>query len=723
MRVADLPLPKEFTAFLNSQGFLDLYPPQAAAVEAGLLEGKNLLIASPTASGKTLIAALAAHKRIVEEHRKVVYLSPLRALASEKYSEFRTLLEGFGARCVISTGDFDSAGEALKNYDLLVLTNEKFDSLLRHGISWLHDVGLFIADEVHLAGSGDRGPTLEMILTKIIHSGVNAQLLSLSATVSNAEEIAKWLRSDLVELTWRPVPLREGVYDHGRVWFGDLQGELETARSSYGAPIDVAIESVSNGGQALVFASTRRRAVSLATKASELTQRHLMEADRLACAEAARNIRESGEETSLSKLLADLISKGSAFHHAGLPHEHRKIVEDSYRKRAIKLLASTPTLAAGVNLPARRVVIADLSRYDGDMGMNSAISVLEYRQMAGRAGRPQYDDFGETVMIPPPSYSPEDVMRHYVESSPEPIESRLAGESRMRVHLLAVIAGRRGITRQEIDSIFSKTLLSAQTGTGSVARHVDDSMGYLFAEQLITEKSGTFQATGFGKRISTLYIDPVTGVLFRKSLGTFEEGVDNSAKLLHLVARSPDFEPKFPMREKYYQQAYDFLEENRGLFPRRADDGGGGRRARQRPSLMEYEDLLMEMRTVMVLDSWIDEKKEDLILDTLGAEPGDLHRAVDSADWLLYCLCELARLFGKYEVIKEASFLRKRVAMGVRGELVELTKLRGVGRVRARSLYNFGFRTLKSIREAPTEKLALVEKIGPALAQRMKEEA
>jgi helicase len=714
MKVKDLPLPQEFTSHLESLGFVDLFPPQAAAVEAGLLEGRSLLVASPTASGKTLIAALAAYKRIVEEHRKVVYLSPLRALASEKYSEFRSLLERFGVRCVISTGDFDSAGDALKNYDLLVLTNEKFDSLLRHGIPWLPDVGLFISDEVHLAGSGDRGPTLEMILTKVIHGGIKAQLLSLSATVSNAEEIAKWLRSDLVELTWRPVPLREGVYDHGRVWFGDLQGEIETVRSTYGGAIDVAIDSISHGGQSLIFASTRRRAVSLATKASELTFRHLSEPERQACAEAARKIRESGEETSLSRLLADLVGKGAAFHHAGLPHEHRKLVEDAYRERAVKLLASTPTLAAGINLPARRVVIADLSRYDGEAGMSAPISVLEYRQMAGRAGRPQYDDFGETVMVPPPTYSPEEAMRHYVESSPEPIESRLGGERGMRVHLLAVIASRMGVTREEIDSIFSKTLLAAQTGREGVSRHVDEALGYLFAEQLIVEKNGAFQATGFGKRISTLYIDPMTGVLFKKNMGGFEAGPDHTVRLLHLVARSPDFEPKFPMREKHYQQAYEFLEANRGSFSL-ADE--------RRTSFLEYEDALQDVRTIMVLESWIDEQKEDAILERLGAEPGDLHRAVDSADWLLYCLTELARLYGKYDVIKEAGFLRKRVEKGVKGELVELTKLRGVGRVRARALYNFGFKTVKSIRDAPAEKLGLVDKIGPVTAQKIKEEA
>lgn len=714
MKVEQLPLPEEFIAHLNSLGFVELFPPQAAAVEAGLLEGKNLLVASPTASGKTLIAALAAFKRIVEEHRKVVYLSPLRALASEKYKEFGNLLEKFGARCVISTGDFDSAGDALKNYDLLVLTNEKFDSLLRHGVPWLQDVGLFVSDEVHLAGSGDRGPTLEMILTKVIHSGVKAQLLSLSATVSNAEEIARWLRSTLVELTWRPVPLREGVYDHGRVWFADLQGEIQTVRSSYGGAIDVAVESVSTGGQSLVFASTRRRAVSLATKASELTPRYLGEAERRACSDASRRIRESGEETGLSRLLADLVSKGAAFHHAGLPHEHRKIVEEAYRERAVKLLASTPTLAAGVNLPARRVVIADISRYDGTLGTNSAISVLEYRQMAGRAGRPQYDEYGETVIVPPSAYNPEEVVRHYVESSPEPIESRLAGERGMRVHLLAVIASRIGITREEIDSVFSKTLLAAQTGKEGVARHVDEALGYLFSEQLVVEKGGEFHATGFGKRVSTLYIDPLTGVLFRKNLRGFEPGPDHTMKMLHLVARSADFEPKFPMRERHYQQAYEFLETNRESFfvP---EEGRG-------PSLMEYEEALQDMRTVMVLDSWIDEQREDAIMERLGAEPGDLHRAVESADWLLYCLCELSRLYGRHEVIKEAGFLRRRVEVGVRGELVELTKLRGIGRARARSLYNFGFRSIKTIREAPAEKLGMVDKIGPVLAQRIKEE-
>jgi len=709
VKFQDLPLPPEFLEFLDQSGYKELFPPQEAAVKAGLLEGRSLVVSSPTASGKTLIAMLAAYRK-VKQGRKVVYLSPLRALASEKYSEFRQL-ERFGISCAIGTGDFDASGEVLGKFDLLVLTNEKFDSILRHGVSWLRSVGLFISDEVHLAGSGDRGPTLEMILTRVIHLGLDAQLLSLSATISNAEEIAAWLRSELVTVNWRPVPLKEGVYDYGRILFSP-DTVVELTKTTEGAALDVAIDSVKSGGQALIFAGTRRRAVSLATKGSELTRRFLSAEDGERCRAAARLIRESGEETGLSRLLAEIVERGSAFHHAGLSYEHRKVIEDCYRSRSLKLLSSTPTLAAGVNLPARRVVVADLSRYDTETGMNAMISVLEYRQMAGRAGRPQFDDYGETVLVPPSTYQPSEVLDHFTKTPPEPIESRLGGERGMRVHLLAAIAASFGVTRKEIDGLFSKTLLAAQIGEERVGRYIDGALGYLLSEELVVDRAGRFTATGFGKRVSTLYIDPVTGVLFKKSFGFIGQAEDTTVAMLHLISRSPDFEPKFPLREKNYEQAYEFLEKVRPSVISRVDSR----------TYLELEELLEDMRTVMVIDAWINEQREDSILDRLGAEPGDLHRAVDSADWLLYCLAELARLFGKFEFIKEAEFLRKRVESGIKAELVELTRLQGVGRVRARSLYSAGFTSLKSIREAPVERLAQVEKIGPSVAGKIKEQ-
>jgi len=710
LRLEEASVPEELVQFFRAKGISELYPPQEQAIRAGLLDGKSLVVASPTASGKTLLALLAAYRKVKEQRRKVVYLAPLRALASEKYAEFSEMTR-FGIYTNISTGDYDSSGESLGRADVIVLTNERFDSVMRHRVSWLNSVGLFIADEVHLAGNDSRGPTLEMILTKALHLGLDAQLLALSATISNVRTLAEWLHAIPVELDWRPVPLREGVYDYNRILFTDGE-ERQVPRSTYGAPIDVAMGTVKEGGQALVFANTRRRAVSLATKAAELTQRQLSPEEKKAASEASRRILTSGEETSLSRLLAEVVAKGSAFHHAGLEAEHRRIVEDYYRARALKLLAATPTLAAGINLPARRVVIADMTRYDAEHGGNAEISVLEYRQMAGRAGRPQYDDHGETVIIPPQSAPSADFLEHYTKEPPEPIQSRLSDESAMRSHTLATVATGSGTSKADLDSLFGKTLLAMQVGAKETGRLTEKALGYLLGERLLESHGNLFYATEFGRRVSMLYIDPVTGVMFRDSVRHAEPGRKYTAGMLHLIAASPDFEPKFPLRSKDYDQAMAFLEEHSPEMLERHTSR----------TFADYDRVLQDMRSVMALHGWIDEWREEQLLSRLGVEPGDMHRAVDNADWLLHSLGELAKLFKMPEMVRQAETLRMRVASGVSEELVELTTLQGVGRVRARALYTAGFRTLEDIEEAPADRLALVDKVGAAVAKKIKEQ-
>jgi len=710
LRLEEAGVPEELVQFFGAKGISELYPPQEQAIRAGLLDGKSLVVASPTASGKTLLALLAAYRKAKEQRRKVVYLAPLRALASEKYAEFSEMTR-FGIYTNISTGDYDSSGESLGRADVIVLTNERFDSIMRHRVSWLNSVGLFIADEVHLAGNDSRGPTLEMILTKVLHLGLDAQVLALSATISNVRNLAEWLHAIPVELDWRPVPLREGVYDYSRILFTD-GGEHQVPRSTYGPPIDVAMDTVKEGGQSLIFASTRRRAVSLATRAAELTQRQLSPEEGKAASEASRRILNSGEETSLSRLLAEVVAKGSAFHHAGLEAEHRRIVEDYYRARALKLLAATPTLAAGINLPARRVVIADMTRYDAERGGNSEISVLEYRQMAGRAGRPQYDDHGETVMIPPQSAPSADFLEHYAKEPPEPIQSRLSDESAMRSHTLATVSTGSGMSKADLDSLFGKTLLAMQVGAKEMGRLTEKALGYLLGERLLESHGNLFYATEFGRRVSMLYIDPVTGVMFRDSVRHAEPGRNYTSGLLHLVAASPDFEPKFPLRSKDYDQAMAFLEEHSPEMLERHTSR----------TFADYDRVLQDMRSVMALHGWIDEWREEQLLSRLGVEPGDMHRAVDNADWLLHSLGELSRLFKMPEMVRQAERLRLRVASGVSEELVELTTLQGVGRVRARALYTAGFRTLEDIKEAPADRLALVDKVGVAVARKIKEQ-
>lgn len=189
--------------------FPTLTPVQEKAISSGLLENKSLLVCAPTASGKTLVATMAIAKHLEQGH-KAIYVVPLKALANEKQKEFQKLLEQTSYKAVISTGDMDSESNYLAKYNLLILTTEKLDSLLRHRVSWLSEVKVVVIDEIHLLNDPSRGPTLEIILT-LLKSLIKPQLIGLSATIGNPEELAKWLEADLVIDSWRPVELKQGI--------------------------------------------------------------------------------------------------------------------------------------------------------------------------------------------------------------------------------------------------------------------------------------------------------------------------------------------------------------------------------------------------------------------------------------------------------------------------------------------------------------------------------
>ena len=277
MKISKLDLSKTALEFLDSQGFKKLYPPQTDSVNAGLLDGNSVLVSAPTASGKTLIAIIAILNYLSKNSGKVVYLSPLRALASEKYAEFKNMEKivlGKKIKVAISTGDFENLDKSLESSNVLVLTNEKMDSIIRHNAEWIDEIGLVIADEVHLIGDQDRGPTLEMVLTRLKQLDSKPQIIGLSATVTNSDEISEWLGCNLVENDWRPVPLSEGVCDAGEVIMPEGEN-FEIEPTVRGLPVDLGIHSVKEGGQSLVFAETRTRSASLATKACDAVSKLL----------------------------------------------------------------------------------------------------------------------------------------------------------------------------------------------------------------------------------------------------------------------------------------------------------------------------------------------------------------------------------------------------------------------------------------------------------------
>ena len=723
---------------LERLGYDSLYPPQDQALAKGLLERKNLLITTPTASGKTLIAVMAAINILTKGH-KVVYLTPLRALTAEKFQDFR-ILEELGIfdrkiKVIVASSDYTSERRITAGADVLVLTNEKMDSLIRHRVEWLHEVGLFVADEVHLLGERDRGPTLEMMLTKIRKLYSEAQLLALSATVENSNEIARWLGCDLVDSNWRPTKLVEGVYEQGVLRFNDGR-KLRIEKSSSGgfshSAIDIAVECIDGGGQAIIFGETRKRAVSLAEKASSFISRRLDGAARKSAGEVASKIAQGGDDAEVTRVLAEVVSKGVGFHHAGLGAFARDIVEKSFKSGAIKLLTATPTLAAGVNLPARRVVLASVFRYDSEYGGNMPISVLEYKQICGRAGRPSYDTFGEAVIVSDSRVGSDEIYDHYILGTPEPISSQLTSDRSIRIHLLSTISSLPGIKKSQIYDIFAGTLLAHIKGKASIEFRLDSAMSYLEKESLIKSKSERYISTEFGRQISLLYIDPLTGIEFRKAIDSIGDDwkshnkkptiVGNAYDLptgdsgsksnlrqkhtlgfLHLISNCPDFYPKFGLRKKDTEEFFSDIDQYRD---------------EQVFAATEYD----YSRSLWALHKWINESSDRVLSDRIGIEPGDMHRIVEVAEWLAFSLYEIAKLLRRRDLLPEIQNLRLRIKHGVKEELLALVRLKGIGRVRARSLFAAGFSDPTKIAKAADAQLSAVSNIGPGIAKSIKEQ-
>jgi helicase len=193
-----------------------LRPAQYKAIDEGIFENKNLLICTPTASGKTLVAEFAIMNAIFHDRGKCVYIVPLKALASEKYEHFKKI---HTFKTALTSGDIDSDDSYLDKYDLIITTSEKFDSLIRHKTSWLKKIKVVIIDEIHLLNDSGRGPTLEIIITILKRILKNLQIIGLSATIGNPAELAEWLDAELILDDWRPVELKKGIYLDGKIEF------------------------------------------------------------------------------------------------------------------------------------------------------------------------------------------------------------------------------------------------------------------------------------------------------------------------------------------------------------------------------------------------------------------------------------------------------------------------------------------------------------------------
>lgn len=712
---------------LELSGYSELNPAQKLAVDAGLLEGKNLVVAAPTASGKTLIAEIAA-LNVIRKNRKVVYIVPLKALASEKHDEFTEKYEKLGIRVAVSIGDMDSSDPWLASKDLIIVTSEKLDSLMRHGIEWINDVGLVIADEIHLLDSANRGPTLEVTLTRL-RQFVNPQILGLSATISNHEELAEWLGAEAVKSDYRPITLYRGLC------FDDAVNFLpqKAMQVNPDNPVKSLVSSTLDmGKQILFFVSTRRSTQSTAEKIGSYVSQRLPPLERQQLEEIARRAEKSLEHpTQQCRRLGDCIRKGTAFHHAGLTSKQRKLIEGAFREGHIKAIAATPTLAMGMNLPAFRTVVRDLKRFSSFRGMDY-LPALEIEQMSGRAGRPKYDEYGEAILIAKNRQEAEYAWDNYINGEPEKIYSKLGVEPVLRMHVLSLIASGAVSTRKELFEFFAKTFHAYQyKDMDQLKRNLEKVLellrDYKFIEaghqkaqdtgpfktglDVMEEGSGSLSATRIGKRVSELYIDPLTAHILIGRLEKINSRGTTDLGILHTIADTIEMKPLLNIRKGDLETLNDVMERHVDSLVEHPPE----------PWDMEYDEFLRAIKTAGMLLSWAEESGEEEILQSYGVTPGELRARLDIADWLLYASQELGLLLSLQNAIKGLRKARVRLKYGVREELLPLVRLKGIGRVKSRALFQSGIKSVAELRKAPMETVSRL--VGPKTAKSIKEQS
>ena len=704
MEIEELDVPESLKQALKRRGYRTLYPPQEEAIKNGVLEGKNLLLTSPTASGKTLIAILAIFKKALTEGAMSFYLTPLRALASEKYEEIKSLGDELGLRVALSIGDYDSDDPWLERYDIVVSTNEKVDSLLRHKPSWMSKLGAVVLDEIHLVNSEKRGPTLEMVIARLKTLPKRPQIIALSATVRNAKEIGEWLNAEIVATEWRPVALKEGVYYDGEIEYSN--GETVELDRKADEITDLVASCLEGGGQALVFAPTRRTAVAKARKLAVLLRRLKVLEPRRENAAIASDIL-AAERNKITELLAETVKRGVAFHHAGLSYPVRRIIEKAFRENILKVIVATPTLAAGVNLPARRVIISDYRRYNVELGYYERISVMEYKQMAGRAGRPKYDKYGEAILLAKTLEEKDFLLETYILAPPERITSKLSSEPALRAHLLATVASGYASTLDQLRKIFTNTLCYMQYGQFNIDVSTKAALQFLVARGFIRSENGTLEATEIGRLTSSLYIDPLSAAVITEHLSASQKA--SVIGYLHLLAATPDM-PKLYLRRKERERYEELLEEHLR-----------GELLIEPPiNPYDYEFYLAELKTALLLYDWIEETPDDVLIEKYNVGTGDIYSLTQSAEWLAYAASRLANALGLAHHYVRLANLRHRIKHGVKEELLELVSIKGIGRVRARALYSHGYKTILDLQKASPEELARIPTIGPTIAAKIK---
>ncbi len=671
--------------FADAFAFEEFNRMQRETVPAILEREGNVVASAPTASGKTAIAELAICE-CLSEGGTALFIAPMRALTNEKEGEWDRF-EELGYSVYVVTGERELNPRRARRADILVMTPEKVDSATRKHDSrrydFVTDVTCCVIDEVHLLDADRRGSVLEVTISRLRRL-CSPRIVALSATMKNVDDVAAWLDAP-PECTfefgddYRPVDLETGVktYTHGENAFADKYRRLYRA-------LDLAEPHLREGGQALVFVSSRQDTVRAAEKARD----EIAERDVPMGARGDYDFHTESERLE-NETLRNSALDGVAFHHAGLSKNDRDLTEQWFKEGKIELLFSTSTLAWGVNLPARCVVIRDTKYHDpleGEVDM----SPLDVLQMLGRAGRPGYDDVGYGWVVCDSQEA--DKYRRLLREGKE-IESRLA-ES-LDSHLNAEIAMGTVTDIEEVMAWLETTFYYVRGQSDPEAYGFPDLRGRVrdCLEGLVdrgfveTGEDLSIEATPLGVLASKYYLRLETAARFHAVCRDDPDDED----LLRAVAAAAEFDSVSAR-----QSERDSI--NAVLVGRDTGDlEAGGRKVLAVLSGAASGSVPAELRS----DAWAIRRNATRLLSALRA---------------------FLDRFSTPLAANRASRLEARVENGVAGDAVGLTAIEGVGPGRASKLATEGIATPGDVADAGVS--GLVEAgISESVAERVLEGA
>ena len=479
--------------------------------------------------------------------------------------------------------------------------------------------------------------------------------------------------------------------------------------------VNIVFDTLEKDKQALIFVSSKASAEKTAEEIArkiKTSSPHLLEL-------SEKIERTLSSPTKQCRRLAKCIKSGIAFHHAGLVQKQKEAIEDAFRAGLIKIIAATPTLAVGVDLPSYRTIIKSLKRYSGRFGMQY-IPVLEYHQMAGRSGRPGKDTRGEAITIAKNEADKNNIYERYIIGDVEEVYSKLAVEPVLRTYLLSLIASNFVRNKKDIHSFFEKTFWAHQFEDmerlsviiNKMLRLLEDyrfiqcsanTNNFVSAEEMMEE---SYKATPLGQRVSQLYLDPLTANKIITSLekAHIKKHMLNEINLLQLFSDTLELKPLLRVKTK----DYDIVEEKYLLIQNQL--------ITEQPTTydFEYEEYLNSIKTTMFFCEWIDEKTEEYVLEKFSVRPGEIRDKMNRIDWLCYGTIELCKIIDLKKTSTEINKLRRRLKYGVREELLALLKLKNVGRVRARKLFFHKIKNLGDVKKVPIT--TLTQLLGAKLA-------